>query len=446
MLILGLGSNVGDRLAHLRLALSELNQCKALTIRQVSPIYQSDALLPPEAPDDWNQPYLNLAIRCDTTLTPEALLPLLKEIEWRIGRKPVARHWGPRVMDIDILAWENAVIQSDALTVPHESLFERPFALWPLADVAPFWVCPLMGPHHGKTAADIASVWGSRYDGLAPFHTQQIPHRIDAPRLVGILNVTPDSFSDGGRYTSPLTALAQAKALVAAGAEIIDIGAESTAPNATLLSPEDEWARLAPVLTPLLESTQGFVIPPKFSIDTRHVSTAKRALDLGVHCINDQSGLSDPAMVELIASSDSDCVIMHHLSLPASRTHVLPPNEDPLPAVLRWAESRLQHLSKANIPLSRLIVDPGIGFGKTPAQSLQLIKHCSELRALGARVLVGHSRKSFMALFTPVDAASRDIETAVISSFLANASIDYLRIHDVDATARVLRVMKALTL
>src|SRR5579864_2110091 len=131
MVILGLGSNVGDRLAHLRKALHAIRQLPGMQVKQVSPVYISDALLPENAPEDWDMPYLNVAIRCDTTLAAFDLLRELKIIEHSIGRKPALRHWGPRIVDIDILAIDQGIIQTDALTVPHESLQQRPFALWP---------------------------------------------------------------------------------------------------------------------------------------------------------------------------------------------------------------------------------------------------------------------------------------------------------------------------
>ena len=134
MIILGLGSNVGDRLTNLRKALQAIKKIPGMNIEQVSPVYVSDALLPENAPLDWDIPYLNLALRCETTQEPLELLKQLKNIEWSIGRKPEIRHWGPRILDIDILAWDDAIIKSDVLTLPHENLQERPFALWPLAD------------------------------------------------------------------------------------------------------------------------------------------------------------------------------------------------------------------------------------------------------------------------------------------------------------------------
>ncbi len=445
IIVLGLGSNVGDRLAHLRTALQKLKQLPGLTLLQVSPVYQSDALLPENAPDDWNHPYLNIAIRAKTALTPEALLPELKQIEWSIGRKPEIRHWGPRVMDIDILAFDDRVINTEALTVPHASLFERPFALWPVADVWPTWVCPLPGPHQGKTAAELVLQWGSRYEAEAPFHTCQLAQRIDAPAIVGILNITPDSFSDGGLFLNPDNAVNHAAQLMMEGAEVIDVGAESTAPGRSPLNQTEEWERLAPVLETLMQEKKSWFIPPKISIDTRHPATAERALALGVDWVNDQSGLSNPDMVHLLAQTKHNVVMMHHLTLPASKEHLLPPTENVVALIQHWAETKLKALEKRGIDRKRIIIDPGLGFGKWPHQSLALIQHAELLKPEGTRLLIGHSRKSFMATLTSAEANQRDLETAAMAPALAAKGVDFLRVHQADATARVLRITAALS-
>src|SRR5262249_2896248 len=158
-----------DRLENLRQSLRAIEKLPGLNVKQVSPIYLSDALMPDNAPEEWDMPYFNLSLRCETSLEPVELLKQIKSIEWSIGRKPEVRHWGPRVIDIDILAWGELIIQSETLTVPHANLQERPFALWPLADVAPLWIFPLAGPNQGKTAAQMVEPWGSRFSGEAPF-------------------------------------------------------------------------------------------------------------------------------------------------------------------------------------------------------------------------------------------------------------------------------------
>jgi 2-amino-4-hydroxy-6-hydroxymethyldihydropteridine diphosphokinase/dihydropteroate synthase len=377
-------------------------------------------------------------------LTADQLLKDLKAIEWRIGRRPSIRHWGPRIIDIDILAWDDNIILTDSLTVPHASLQERPFALWPLADIAPLWTFPLPGRYQGKTAAEIVERWGSRFSADAPFHTRQIQQRIDTPQLVGIVNVTPDSFSDGGDFLQPENALQQIIHLANAGAEIVDLGAESTAPSAQPLEAETEWARLEPVLAALKQACHSLPLAPKISIDTRHSEVAAKALAYGVDWINDVSGLDDQAMRELIAASKVDCVVMHHLSVPSRSTHCLARGQDPVEQVYAWGEARLQKLEQQGIGRERIIFDPGIGFGKTAEQSLWLLRHAAIFKQLGTRLLIGHSRKRFLSLFSTAPSAERDIETMVIALYLANQAVDYIRVHHVEMCARGLKVAAAL--
>ncbi len=327
MVILVLGSNVGDRLANFRLALKEIKSLPALSVQMISPVYISDALLPEDAPPEWDQPFLNVALRCETTLSPHELLKHLKEIEKKMGRISHAV-WAPRLIDIDLLAWDDQIISDEILNIPHKQLLHRPFALWPLLDVAPFWKDP-----RGHSVLEKSAEWGSRFSGDAPFHTRQIAQRIDTPALVGIINVTPDSFSDGGKYLGVDAAVKQAKQLMLDGAEMIDIGAEATNPRASSISPEEEWQRLAHVLEAVLSESSKMMLPPKISIDTRHVFVAERALKLGVSWINDVSGGDDPAMRKIIMDHSCDVVIMHHLGIPVDRHKILPLEKNPVDEV-----------------------------------------------------------------------------------------------------------------
>src|SRR3990167_1301137 len=443
MVILGLGSNVGDRLLNLRKALSAIQQLDNLKVVQVSPIYLSDALLPESAPPDWDMPFLNLAVRCETTLDVFDLLQKLKNIEWSIGRKPEIRHWGPRVIDIDIFIFNDLIIDNEQLTIPHVKLRERPFGLWPLADVAPFWV----DPNQEKNAAALVEEWGSRFTGQAPFHTRQINHRIDTPQIVGTMNITPDSFSDGGKFLDVGPALKQAFALVEQGAEILDLGAESTCPQSKAIDPETEWQRLSPVLSAVLQAKAAnqFFIPPKISVDTRNIEVAKRAVDLGIDCLNDVTGFQDPKMRALASEAEVDCIMMHHVSIPASsKDFVIPINGDPISFLMSWGENQIKRLEQSGIKREKIIFDPGVCFGKTAVQSLEIIKQAKKFKDLGVRVLIGHSRKTFLSLFTALPFKERDIETITMSLFLANQEIDYLRIHNVDQHLRALKIAKAL--
>lgn len=444
MVILGLGANLFDRLKQLRHAFQLLKNIPELEIKQVSPLYISDALTPENAPEKWNIPYLNLAIRCETTLKPMELLKRSKQIEKIVGRTP-EKEWGPRVIDIDILAWDDLVRFDETLHIPHEHLHERPFALFPLSDVASRWVYPLPGPFEGKTATEMAARFGSKFDGTAPFHTKQISMRIDTPALMGILNVTPDSVSGDGIFSDVPKALEAAKQFVENGAEIIDIGAEATGPKATPIDATTEWERLEPVLKSLLQEREHFLIVPKISVDTRHAAVAEKALALGVDWINEVSGLADPAMIALLKNQSCDIVFMHHLGIPVSKQQgTLPLTENPVPLVYAFAKEKISFLESQGISRDRLIFDVGIGFGKNGEQSLELIKHIADFKSLGVRLLVGHSRKVFLTQFISKPYPERDIETNVVSLFLADQPVDYLRVHHVEQCARAFKVKRAL--
>lgn len=444
MVILGLGSNLGDRLQHLRDALQKIQQIPSISIQKVSPVYLSDALLPENAEGIEDIPYLNAAIRCETALSPEGLLIELKKIEKNIGRDSMVKRWGPRVIDIDILAWDDKVIQNEKLTIPHEQLCQRPFAFWPLADIAPDWKFPLVSDFFQQPAALLVERWGSRFSGDAPLHTRQINQRIDTPQIVGIINLTPDSFSDGGKIFSHEQAIHQAIHLIEAGADVLDIGAESTAPQAKMLSPEQEWQRLENILATLTQMKDKFLLSPKISVDTRHAKTAEQALSFNIDWINDVSGIENKDMQAVIAQANIDCVMMHHVSIPADRNKTIPAQDDPVTVVMEWAKNQISTLEKNHISPNRVIFDPGIGFGKIPAHSLLLLQHIEVFKSLGVRILIGHSRKSFLSLFTPHQPMDRDIETLAISLNLINKPIDYLRVHHVEMLAKAMKVARVM--
>ena len=444
MFILGLGSNLGDRLHHLREAHQSLNQHPAITVKAVSPIYQSAAMLPAEgAPSHWQQPFLNAAVLCQTSLKPLELLHAVKQIENDLGRNSGYEKWSPRVIDIDLLIGEEA-LKTNELTLPHPGLFERPFALWPVSDLAPLWQLETV---HFRSQA-----WGSRFTGKAPYGTRQTNLRLTGARLVGILNITPNSFSDGlGELTHECyeTLLKRAQTLVAAGAEVLDIGAESTAPAAKPISADEEWERLEPFLALLQNnihaSIPSFIQPPLLSIDTYHAATARKALAYGINWINDVSGFRDSEMQMLLQTHPAvRGVTMHHVTIPAARDQFLDLTKNPVNTVYEWGAKRIQQLLKIGIQQQQIIFDPGIGFGKVPAQSIALLKAVSQFQLLGVDILYGHSRKRFLDWFVNKAFDERDIETALIAGHLSQLGVQYLRLHDVEKATNILKIQNAL--
>lgn len=258
------------------------------------------------------------------------------------------------------------------------------------------------------------------------------------PKLMGIVNITPDSFSDGGAFFSATAAVEHAVALIDAGADIIDLGAESTRPNATPLTPEEEWARLEPVLSKLVAHPKRPQVT--ISIDTRHAATAAHALTLGVEIINDVTGLRDPKMRAILSHANCRIVVMHALSVPVNPAETLPEGTDMVAAIARWKQEVELMADVAGIARERLIFDPGLGFGKTAKQSMELIDRVSEIIALGGQWLYGHSKKSFLKLLVdnPEEyVLKREALTIEISSKLDKNNVNILRIHDVESHKKI---------
>ncbi|HEY9183327.1 MAG TPA: dihydropteroate synthase, partial [Gammaproteobacteria bacterium] len=198
------------------------------------------------------------------------------------------------------------------------------------------------------------------------------------------------------------------------------------------LTADEEWARLEPALGRNIDRYRGKALRPRFSVDTYHADTARRALALGADLINDVSGLTSRAMIELAAATTAELVAMHNLGVPADKTRTLPEGDNPTEAVERWLEQRLIEWQRAGLDMNRIVFDPGIGFGKNALQSLRLLRDIERFQRFGLRVLVGHSRKSFMHTIA-AERADRDLFTVGASLALCAAGVDLLRVHDVGA-------------
>jgi dihydropteroate synthase len=250
---------------------------------------------------------------------------------------------------------------------------------------------------------------------------------------MGVVNVTPDSFSDGGRYLDPKEAVARAEVLVAEGADLIDIGGESTRPGATPISPEVEWRRVEPVLRGLA----GRIAVP-LSIDTRHSEVAARAVDAGADLVNDIEGLRSDAMRRVVARTGAAAVIMHMRGTPATMQDDLE-YADLRGEVSRWLAERTDAARADGIGPERIVVDPGLGFGKSAEQSLELLVNAREFRRLGYPVLVGASRKSFLGWVTGTKDPEARFEAGLAAAVIAALQgVELVRTHDVGPTVRAL--------
>lgn len=264
----------------------------------------------------------------------------------------------------------------------------------------------------------------------------------DRPLVMGILNVTPDSFSDGGRLDGIPGAVDRARQMVAEGADILDIGGESTRPGAVEVPVTEEIARTAPVIRALREA--GVETP--VSIDTRKAGVAEAALAAGANIVNDVSALTwDPGLARVTAEAGVPICLMHAQGTPQTM-QADPRYDDVLTEVYDWLAARIDHAVAQGIAPERIITDPGIGFGKTLRHNLTLLQGLSLFHSLGAPILLGASRKRFIGTLSGVDEAARRMPGSVAVALHAAAQgAQILRVHDVAETVQALALWRALT-
>ena len=276
--------------------------------------------------------------------------------------------------------------------------------------------------------ADSATVWRHR--------TGEIP--LDRTRVMGILNVTPDSFSDGGRYFEADMALRHGLEMVEQGADLLDVGGESTRPGSEPVSAEEEWHRIGSVIKGLVNKVD---VP--VSVDTMKPEVASKAIEAGASIVNDVSGLRDPAMVRLVAGQRIGAVVMHMLGNPKTmQTH--PVYSDVVGEVRSFFAERIHDLEAAGVASEAVAVDPGVGFGKTQEHNLALLRNLDRLLALGHPVVVGVSRKSFIERLGGGEAGERLAGSLAAATFAVSKGAHVVRVHDVGETVRAMHVTDAL--
>ena len=260
------------------------------------------------------------------------------------------------------------------------------------------------------------------------------------PQLMGILNVTPDSFSDGGSFFTAQSLLRQAERLLAEGADIIDIGGESTRPFAQPVAEEEELRRIVPAI----EAVRSLSAAVPISIDTTKAAVARATLAAGATMLNDISALRhDPAMLDAARSFDGPVIIMHMQGTPGNIQRD-PQYKDVVREICAFFQERTAWMEAQGIRRERIILDPGIGFGKTLEHNLAILRKISAFKQLGFPVLIGHSRKSFLGKLLGLPTEERDWATALVSALCAKQGADMLRVHDVAKTAAALRLAKEL--
>lgn len=262
---------------------------------------------------------------------------------------------------------------------------------------------------------------------------------LDRPLLMGIINVTPDSFSDGGRFYDPQRAVEHAIRLVGEGADLLDIGAESTRPGAQPVDEQEERRRLIPVVAAVAKAVS---VP--ISVDTSKAEVAKAAIDVGAVMVNDVTALrGDSAMVEIVAKAGAGLALMHMQGSPQTMQHA-PHYDDVIGEVARFLAARARFAVERGVARNRIVLDPGIGFGKTLTHNLDLLANLHVLKELGYPLLVGPSRKGFIGQLTRQSVEARGWGTAAVVALAVEQGANILRVHDVAPMKDVANVAAAL--
>ncbi|KAI9175818.1 trifunctional dihydropteroate synthetase [Blastocladiella emersonii ATCC 22665] len=446
---LALGSNLGDRAGHIHRALRLVVERATAILADTSFLYETPAMYVTDQPA-----FLNAAAKIYTPLSPLDLLDALKSIEADMGRTDTGRN-GPRPIDLDILLYNDVVMNTPRLEIPHPRIAEREFVLRPLAEYAPQLhltkpeltteacsiAADLEHPTHFRSIAKLLALVQHtapadspiyRVMPLSPTVTWDWGSRT---RVMGILNVTPDSFSDGGDHLSVDAAVAAAKTMVAAGADMIDIGGQSTRPGAVEVGHEEELRRVLPAI----KAIRAAGLTVALSVDTYLASVAAAAVAAGANLVNDVTGgRGDPGMLAAVAKLQVPYCVMHMRGDPTTMTKLTSYADGVLRGVAAELAARVQAALQAGIHRWNVMVDPGIGFAKAGEQNFALVAQLPELIRLatgspsGFPVLVGPSRKRFIGDATGKTVAKdRAWGTAAAVAACVAGGADVVRVHDV---------------
>ncbi|KAK6533903.1 trifunctional dihydropteroate synthetase [Arthrobotrys megalospora] len=438
------GSNLGDKFALIRDALAELNK-RGIKVIRTSSLYESK----PMYVEDQDL-FLNGVCQVQTKLSPMELLRELQAIENHFGRVKLIDK-GPRNIDLDILLYGTQIVSEPDLKIPHASMLEREFVLRPLCDIAP----DLPHPQTSTTfASHLSSLPGESTVYPRVLISPSIPSLQPASKtrpthIMAIINLTPDSFSDGGVHSTPNVEETVSKA-VKAGVSIIDLGGMSTRPNAAEISEAEEIERVIPAIKAIRSSSDPAVRSVTLSIDTFRASVAKAAVEAGADIINDISGgVLDPNMIQTAIELDVPIMLMHMRGTPQNMNSLAEYPDGVIETVGRELEERLDTALKAGVKRWKIILDPGLGFAKTTQHNLEILRDFAKLKARkglnGIPWLVGPSRKKFIGEITGVsDAAQRQWGTGAAVTACVAGGADIVRVHDIDEMTKVARMADAI--
>ncbi|KAL7922298.1 Dihydropteroate synthase-like protein [Trichoderma austrokoningii] len=441
---IALGSNLGDRISEIEKACNEMSR-RGIRVKRTSSLWETEPMYVTD-----QDRFINGACEVETELEPLGLLDELQAIERDMGRHKVIDK-GPRNIDLDILLYGDEKVQHERLNVPHIGIPEREFVLRPLAELIPSK--PLYASQPWKLVQDYLNdlTPGEPLSSITPMSSALAPLtplvRNRKTSVMGILNMTPDSFSDGGR-NSLETLSNTVRDLVRNGASIIDVGGQSTAPGRPQVSAEEEASRVVPAIELIrsIPETRHVAI----SVDTYRASVAEKAIASGADIINDVSaGALDAEMLPTVGRLGKTICLMHMRGTPQTMAQLTAYPEGLVPTVAAELLERVAAAEAAGIRRWRIILDPGIGFAKTGAQNLELLRSLDELRdwpgLQGLPWLVGTSRKSFIGKVTGVDEASQRVwGTAATVAAAVQGGADVIRVHDVREMALVTTMSDAI--
>lgn len=457
--VIALGSNVGNRIQNFNEALHLLKK-SGINVKRHGCLYETEPAYVTEQPL-----FLNSAIRGTTKHRPHELLGVLKQIEGEMGRTDGIRY-GPRPIDLDILFYGRFKVESELLTIPHERLWERPFVVAPLVDllgssvhndVEQSWHS--LSRHSGGLFEVWQKLGGESLIGREGMRRvlpigNSLWDWSNKTHVMGVLNLTPDSFSDGGKFLDVDAAVSHVRLLISEGADIIDIGAQSTRPFARRLSVHEELERLVPVLDAVLQlpEAEGKL----FSVDTFYAEVASEAVKKGVHIVNDVSGGQlDPNILSVVGDLGVPYITMHMRGDPCTMQNDQNLQyEDVCKQVASELYARVNEAELSGIPSWRIILDPGIGFSKNTKQNLEILMGLESIRREVGRkslaashvpILIGPSRKKFLGeICNRSNPVERDPATiaAITTGILGGANI--IRVHNVTDNLDAAKVCDAL--
>jgi dihydropteroate synthase/2-amino-4-hydroxy-6-hydroxymethyldihydropteridine diphosphokinase len=383
--------------------------------------------------------FANSAIKVETELEPLELLEFIKSIEAELGRVENKR-WRERLIDIDIIFYDDMVVdipnidkelivskdpmKHNLLTIPHKDYHNRTFVVEPLLEIEPGIVDPKTGVKLIQNYRILVNCYDSIVESKGAW-------------IMGILNVTPDSFSDGGKNSSLDIIIENYKQMIIDGADIVDIGGESTRPKAVAVGLQEEIDRVIPVI----QAIRSFDPKTVLSIDTYKPEIAELALQNGVDIVNDITGLTNPKMVDVITKYNCPIVIMHKKGDPATMQDS-PYYDDVVQEVYDFFVQQIGVCKAAGI--EKIILDVGIGFGKRLKDNLDLIKNLDKFVELGYPVLFGSSRKGMYRELFGLDVDNREEVTMATTAFVIQKKAKIIRVHNVLGNKRIASMIEIL--